>query len=86
MAVIHDVAALAVTVSPTARQGQQMDCPEVWVRPVIMQSDTRTVADLARRHRVEHPPENDTAIRGDGDMGLFGAKETMGVVRRAGSG
>ena len=85
MAVIHDVAALAVTVSPTARQGQQMGGPEVWVEPVIMQSDTWAVADQARRHGAEHPPENEPAGRGDGDMGLFGAKETMGVVRRAGS-
>ena len=47
MAVIHDVAAPAVTISPAARQGQQMGGSEVKVEPVIMQLDAQAVADQA---------------------------------------
>ena len=47
MAVIHDVAAPAVTISPAARQGQQMGGSEVKVEPVIMQPDAQAVADQA---------------------------------------
>ena len=47
MAVIHDVAALAITVSPTALQCQQMGGPEVKVEPVIMQPDAQAVTDQA---------------------------------------
>ena len=47
MAVVHDVAAPAVTVSATARQGQQMGGPEVEIQPVILQLDAQAVADQA---------------------------------------
>ena len=78
MAVIHDVAAPAVTISPAARQGQQMCGPEVEIEPVIMQPDAQAVADQSRWHGVEDPPEDEAARRSNGDMGLFGTKETMG--------
>jgi len=47
MAVIHDMAAPAVTISPATRQGQQMRGPKVKVEPVIMQPDAQAVADQA---------------------------------------
>ena len=61
MAVINDVAAPAVTVSPATLQGQQMGGPEVEVQPVIMQPDAQPVADQAGRNRVEDPLQNEAA-------------------------
>ena len=47
MAVIHDAAAPAVTISPTARQCHQMGGPQIELEPVIMQPDAQAVADEA---------------------------------------
>jgi hypothetical protein len=54
MAVINNVAAPLVSISPAARQGQQMGGSEVKVEPVIMQPDAQAVADQAGRHGVEY--------------------------------
>ena len=81
MAVIHDMAALAVTISPTARQSQQMRGPEVEVEPVVMQPDTQAMTDQAGWHGVEDPPENEAARRGDGDMSLFAIRGPAGRQR-----
>ena len=47
MAVIHDVAAPAVTISPATRQGQQTGDTQVEVEPVIMQPDAQAMTDQA---------------------------------------
>lgn len=78
MAVIHDVAAPAVTISPTARQGQQMGGPEAEIEPVITQPDAQVMTDQARWDGIEDPPEDEAARRGDGDMGLFAVRGAAG--------
>ena len=78
MAIINDVAAPLVTISPAARQGQQMCGPEVEIQHVIMQPDAQAVADQARWHGVENPPENEAARRRHRDMGLFAVRGAAG--------
>ena len=81
MAVIHDVAAPLVAISPAARQGHEMGGSEVKVEPVIMPPDAQAVADQAGRHGVEDPPEDEAAGRRHGDMGLFTVRGAAGRQR-----
>lgn len=81
MAVVHDVAAPAVTVSPTALKGHEVRRPKVEVEPVVMQPDTQAMTDQAGWQGVKDPPEDEAARRRHGDMGFFAVCGAAGRQR-----
>src|SRR6516162_10059167 len=74
--VIDDMAVFAGGVGPSAAQRHQRRRPEKAFEPIVVQAHALTMADQARRYRIEHFLECEPAGRGDGDDRLL-------VIRRA---
>src|SRR5260370_33107694 len=65
--VVDDVAVLAGGMRPPAAQRHQRRRAEEAFEPVVIEPHAKSVADQARRHRIEHLLEDEPARRGDGD-------------------
>jgi len=71
VAIVDDLAALAVALRAPSRQRHQVGAAEKEVEPIIVEPDPQAVADETRGHRVEHSAQNKAARRGDGDQRLL---------------
>ena len=55
---------------PPACQRRHQGAAQQAFQPVVVEPDAQPVADQARRHRVEHAPQQEPATAGHGDQGL----------------
>ena len=67
MAVVDDVAALALRHRLAAPQRGNRRRAEEAFEPVVVNADPQAMADQARRHGVEHAPQEEAATGRDGD-------------------
>ena len=66
--IVDDVTMLAAPLRrPATPQGQERRRAEEAIEPIVVETNAETMADQARRHGVEHAPEDEAAGRGDSD-------------------
>src|SRR3546814_2268563 len=71
MAIIDDMAMFAAALGAAARKRKERCAAEEQLKPIVVKSNSQSMADQPRRHGVEHLAQREPARGGHHDKHLF---------------
>src|SRR3546814_9037483 len=76
MAIIDDMAMFAAALGAAARKRKERCAAEEQLKPIVVKSNSQSMADQPRRHGVEHLAQREPARGGHHDKHLLDRKST----------